>query len=88
MRDPPLDVIKSWPKPNYVNPETQGPGITISGITFMTLATILVMLRVYVRGWLIRSFGWDDAYMVAAVVRLQTPHISEDDECKHFSQGS
>ena len=79
MRDPPPEVVASWPKPNYINPENQGPGIAISGITFMSLATILVMLRVYVRGWLIRSFGWDDAWMVAALVHSFQTYRYEDD---------
>lgn len=35
---------------------------------FMPIACITVMLRCYVRGWLIKGFGWDDGVMVTALV--------------------
>ena len=34
---------------------------------FLPIATITVMLRIYVRGW-IKAFGWDDGAMVIAMV--------------------
>ncbi|KAJ5176703.1 uncharacterized protein N7482_002580 [Penicillium canariense] len=35
---------------------------------FMPIACVAVMLRCYVRGWLVKAFGWDDGAMVAAVL--------------------
>jgi hypothetical protein len=35
---------------------------------FLPIATITVMLRIYVRGWIVKAFGWDDGMMVVALV--------------------
>ncbi|KAI2793781.1 hypothetical protein POX_a00366 [Penicillium oxalicum] len=35
---------------------------------FMPIATIAVLLRCYVRGWIVKGFGWDDTAMVFALV--------------------
>ncbi|KAJ5476151.1 hypothetical protein N7475_001880 [Penicillium sp. IBT 31633x] len=35
---------------------------------FLPIATITVMLRIYVRGWIVKAFGWDDGTMVAALL--------------------
>lgn len=35
---------------------------------FLPIATITVMLRIYVRGWIVKAFGWDDGMMVIALV--------------------
>ena len=35
---------------------------------FMSIATVAVMLRCYVRGWIVKAFGWDDSSMVMAMV--------------------
>lgn len=37
-------------------------------VTFTILSWIAVSLRVYVRGVLIKSFGWDDWLMLATLV--------------------
>lgn len=36
---------------------------------FLPIATISVLLRIYVRGWIVKAFGWDDGAMVVALVR-------------------
>lgn len=36
---------------------------------FMTVACIAVILRCYVRAWVVKAFGWDDGVMVLAMVR-------------------
>ena len=46
--------------------------IIILPIPFLFLATIAIALRLYVRIVTIRSFGWDDAFLVAAYVSWQT----------------
>ncbi|KAJ5495147.1 hypothetical protein N7539_000263 [Penicillium diatomitis] len=35
---------------------------------FMPIATIAVILRCYVRGWIVKGFGWDDSAMVFAAI--------------------
>lgn len=40
----------------------------VLNIIFMTLTTITVALRVYCRGWVVRSFGVDDHLMVVTWV--------------------
>ena len=35
---------------------------------FLPIACITVMLRCYVRGWVVKGFGWDDGSMVLAMV--------------------
>lgn len=35
---------------------------------FMSVACVAVMLRCYVRGWVVKAFGWDDGAMVFAMV--------------------
>ncbi|GBF60139.1 hypothetical protein TMEN_2543 [Trichophyton mentagrophytes] len=67
MRNPPPEVIKSWPKPNYVNPEYAGPELAIIGVTFTTLSVIVMSLRMYVRLHLRKAASWDDWLMVAAM---------------------
>ncbi|KAI1982897.1 hypothetical protein LOZ51_005496 [Ophidiomyces ophidiicola] len=67
MRNPPPEIIATWPKPNYVNPEYQGPQVAIVGITLLTLSVIIVCLRMYVRIWMRRSASWDDWLMVSVM---------------------
>ncbi|KAL2849718.1 integral membrane protein [Aspergillus pseudodeflectus] len=41
--------------------------VTAVAAVFMSVATVAVLLRCYVRGFLIKAFGWDDAVMVLAM---------------------
>ncbi|KAL3443361.1 hypothetical protein BJX65DRAFT_320602 [Aspergillus insuetus] len=41
--------------------------VTAVAAAFMSVATVAVLLRCYVRGFLIKAFGWDDAAMVVAM---------------------
>ena len=52
-----------------VNDEAQrAMAVKTVAAVFMPLATISVILRCYVRGWIVRAFGWDDGAMVFALV--------------------
>jgi hypothetical protein len=42
--------------------------VKTTAAVFMPIATIAVMLRCYVRGWVVKAFGWDDGAMVFAAV--------------------
>jgi hypothetical protein len=68
MKLPPLDVIATWPKPNYDNPITQGPASIIVNNVFFAFATILVVLRLYTRLIIKKCFGWDDFFIILAYV--------------------
>ncbi|KAL1604452.1 hypothetical protein SLS59_003644 [Nothophoma quercina] len=68
MRSAPPEVIATWPKPNYIDPVTRGPGLMVVELTLLPIAMIIVFLRLWVRiGWLKKSW-WDDYLMVAAMV--------------------
>ncbi|KAM0616279.1 hypothetical protein ACHAQF_001107 [Verticillium nonalfalfae] len=68
MKTPPLDIIASWPVPNYVNPETRGPAAAIVAITLLIVVTFLVAIRVYTRKVITKGFGWDDILILFAYV--------------------
>lgn len=59
---PPPQVIASWPKPNYLNPVTQGPAVTIITIFFGILAVFIYSARLYTRFFVTRAPGVDDLF--------------------------
>ncbi|KAH8879185.1 hypothetical protein GQ53DRAFT_855095 [Thozetella sp. PMI_491] len=67
MRSPPPDVILSWPPPSQ-NPVTRGPALLITELTIMPIALVCLLLRLYVRLFVLRRSGWDDWLMVASMV--------------------
>ncbi|KAK6521783.1 hypothetical protein TWF506_001987 [Arthrobotrys conoides] len=59
----PLDVVASWPRPNYINPETKHPQMFAWELSLLGLAAVAVVLRLYVRIWMMRPIwgvGGDD----------------------------
>jgi hypothetical protein len=48
--------------------DSRNMAIKVVAGLFMSLATVAVMLRCYVRGWIVKAFGWDDGSMVMAMV--------------------
>jgi hypothetical protein len=62
-------VIASWPRPNYVDPETRGDSLYYINSTFLFLATVAVSLRLYTRIWIRNWFGLDDAFILVSLVR-------------------
>ena len=60
MVHPTKEIIESWPAPNFVNPVTRGPGLTIVNGIFITLVLAVVGLRYYTRLRITKSFGLDD----------------------------
>ncbi|EUC45546.1 hypothetical protein COCMIDRAFT_95210 [Bipolaris oryzae ATCC 44560] len=68
MRSPPPEVLKTWPKPNYIDPVTRGPGLMIVELTLLPIAMIVVFLRLWVRiSWLKKSW-YDDYLMIVAMI--------------------
>ncbi|KAK0732222.1 hypothetical protein B0H67DRAFT_549831 [Lasiosphaeris hirsuta] len=68
MRIPPAEILTTWPKANYIDPETRGPGLIIVEIIILPLALLTLFLRLYVRIGILHKSGWDDWLMVAAAV--------------------
>ncbi|KAF1995916.1 hypothetical protein P154DRAFT_331548 [Amniculicola lignicola CBS 123094] len=68
MRYPPPEVMKTWPKPNHVDPDTRGPGLMIVELTITPIAVICVLLRLWVRVAWLRKAWWDDWLMVIAMI--------------------
>ncbi|KAL6712563.1 hypothetical protein ACN47E_000440 [Coniothyrium glycines] len=67
MRSPPLEVLLSWPKPNYENPKTRGPALVIVNSICITLVIVVVALRLYTRLVIKRWFGLDDIFILLAL---------------------
>lgn len=68
MRTIPEEVIASWPEPNYIDPVTRGPALIIVECIGLAIALVCLILRLYVRAFLMRNIGLDDWIMVAAMV--------------------
>lgn len=69
VREIPLSVLFSFPKPNYVDPVTRGPALIIINAIFISLCTIVLFLRLYTRIFIKRWFGSDDVFIILAYVR-------------------
>ena len=72
MHLPPVSVITSWPAPNYVNPQTHGPGLFIVSIVLLVVVLIVMGARFYTRSCITRTVGPDDILIGAALVIFRT----------------
>lgn len=68
MKLPPLEVMATWPTPNYVDPPTRGHGVLVVNIICICLAFLVVMLRLYTRIRITCSFGVDDVFITLGLV--------------------
>ncbi|KAF2823494.1 hypothetical protein CC86DRAFT_298489 [Ophiobolus disseminans] len=68
MHLPPIEVLQSWPTPDYENPQTRGNGLVVINSVFIGLAFITVGLRLYTRIWIKRWFGIDDIFTILASI--------------------
>lgn len=48
--------------------ENRGPELQAVCSTMVSLSFVSVLLRVYTRTRIVKAFGWDDFFMVAALV--------------------
>jgi hypothetical protein len=67
-RTAPPEVVASWPHPNYVNPETQGPALTYVCIVFTSFSFFLVTARIYARLLITKALGLDDLFCILSLV--------------------
>lgn len=73
----PLDVYETWPKPNYIDPVTEGPALVIIGIVLSGIATLLVAARIYSRLFITQAPGIDDILILISLVSQQLTVITE-----------
>lgn len=65
---PPLEVILSWPRPNYIDPIKRPKTVLVVACVFGPLTIALLLARLWVRIRIQRNAGVDDWLMVAAIV--------------------
>lgn len=68
MQLPPASVIAKWPTPNYVNPESTGAALLITNIVGLSISLVVIGIRLYTRVWMTNNFGWDDVFILLALV--------------------
>ena len=56
--------------PNVLDLQPKAHLMVGFGVAFLTLVWITVALRIYVRAFMIRAFGWDDAICIMSAVSL------------------
>ena len=64
-----MSVIATWPTPNYVDPETRGPGLLVVNVVFSILCLFAVAARLWARLRIVHSPGLDDVLIVISFVR-------------------
>lgn len=74
MSTPSIDIVASWPTPDYDNPhEPLDTVIYAVNIPLMALMTVFVASRFVSRTFLVRNaLGMDDWMMLIAYVRMGT----------------
>ena len=72
---PPLEVIASWPLPNYDDPITRGPAPIIFNLVLFPLVCFFIALRMYTRLCISKSFGLDDWLILATLVRSLSSNL-------------
>lgn len=65
---PTKEAFLSWPKPNYIDPETKGNQLLVVTIISTILTILSVLGRLWVRIGYQRQFGADDVMLVLCIV--------------------
>jgi hypothetical protein len=68
MKAPPPEIIASWPEPDYVDPDYQGPQLLIVGVILLVVSCTVVGLRLWVRLHMKNSASWDDWIILSVIV--------------------
>ena len=71
MASIPLDVILSWPTPNYENPETHDKGALVGTIILAVVGCSTVGLRLWARFMIARKLAIEDYFILLALVGLR-----------------
>ncbi|KFZ06669.1 hypothetical protein V501_07194 [Pseudogymnoascus sp. VKM F-4519 (FW-2642)] len=64
----PPDVILSWPKPNYTDPDRRGPALLIVNYFLLPLAMVVIGMRLYTRLVIVHSAGLDDVFILTPLL--------------------
>lgn len=67
MRLPPVEVLRTWPMPNYKDPVTRGNELVMITVILFPIAIGMVILRIWTRLRLSKSFGADDVVLLISV---------------------
>ncbi|KAF2622507.1 hypothetical protein BU25DRAFT_209873 [Macroventuria anomochaeta] len=67
---PPSEVLLSWPKPNYINPEDRGWSSSIVLLVFLGITFLVYIARMWARLGLGKNAGLDDVLMSVAMIPL------------------
>lgn len=67
---PPSEVLLSWPKPNYINPEDRGWSSSIVLLVFLCITFLVYIARMWARLGLGKNHGLDDTIMSIAMLPL------------------
>jgi hypothetical protein len=59
----PLTVLAEWPTPNYSDPVKQGPALIAVNAAFFSLMTAVLILRIFTKVFVKKSFGFDDIFI-------------------------
>lgn len=65
---PTFEDILKWPPANYDNPETRRPLVFGVEIPLTILTIVFVAARFYSRTVIVKAIGWDDWFMLIALV--------------------
>jgi len=68
MRLPPASIWETFPTSDPTHPVRHGSGLIVVNAVFMGLITLAVALRLYTRVAIKRKCGWDDYFIVVALV--------------------
>ena len=71
-RLPTPEVLLTFPAPNYVNPVTHGNSFTVVNSVFLGFATISLVGRLVIRGFIKKWLGWDDLFICLAFVSAKS----------------
>jgi hypothetical protein len=72
---PPLEVVATWPKPNYDDPVTRPKAVLATACVLGTIMVAIVGARLWARFFIQRNGGLDDWVILVAMVRIATPFI-------------
>lgn len=58
--------------------DNRGPELSAVCLTFVSMAFVTMLLRGYVRLFMVKQFGWDDFAMLLATVRTLSMILKEN----------
>ncbi|KAF7864530.1 hypothetical protein EAF04_006662 [Stromatinia cepivora] len=72
MQLPSPEILASWPAPNYVDPKTRGKAVLVVNAVLFPVVLFIILIRLYTRLQISKSFGLDDWLIIAAMLPSTT----------------